>query len=358
MVSAKNTTIRDVAAAAGVSITTISRVLNQSPIPTEETRARVLEVVQQLNYVSQKPGRKSRHPERTPKRSRLTHTVGLLLSANIMERYSQGDPYYARLLGGIYQGADQSHSHLMVGLYDRNRQVLPPWIMQNKVDGLLIDAEVPPPIQLQLSGRMPVVFLDSGPAHPTASSVEPNLEAAVTETLDHLWDLNHRDIALFLPRGEARLIHRLLAAYATFFQMKNHRPRLDLLNAPRDISAATHRQVLERYAGELAAARPRPTALVSWDIYSGDILAALERQGTDVPREISVVGFDDLPLAAQSRPPMTSYRFPMDEIGRLAVETLQQIIIHPAGPVRKILLTGRLVVRDSTGPASTSWDSQ
>lgn len=348
----KNATIRDVARAAGVSISTVSRVLNQRGVLSEEIRDKVLRAVKKYHYVPQKPGRKSRHPNAAPKRrSRATRILGLLLSSGIMKYYAEGDPYYGRLLGGIYQAVDRVNYHLMVGLHDKDKHALPSLVTQNKVDGLLIDEQIPEAIQEQLAARLPVVYIDKGPIKTDASSVEVNLQAAIRDILSFLWNLGHRDVACFIPDDAASQAGLFADTYGRFFAEKGYRPRMDVLNVPRDINEKTHAKVLAEYIREILNAPVRPTAVISWDAYLITILSELKHLGVRVPEDMSIVGIDDTPAALQVDPQLSSYRFPLNEMGRMAVEVLLQKIADPTRTPCQILLKGELIARGSSGPA-------
>ena len=101
------------------------------------------------------------------------------------------------------------------------------------------------------------------------------------------------------------------------------------------------------YAREFAATQPRPTALISWDAYACPLLVELQRAGLSVPADVSVMGMDDIIATRLLGPQLSSYRFPMDEMGRSATDLLIQRIEDRSRPVRHLVVNGQIVERAS-----------
>jgi DNA-binding LacI/PurR family transcriptional regulator len=347
---AKKLTIRDVASAANVSIATISRVLNNSSVPSDEIRDRVQKIIEQLDYVPQKPGRKKRRPEEPSKaRSRSTRTIGLVMAPRIFYDFSEGELYLARLINGIHEAVGSYDCNLRVFTHDGS-QSIPPLITKTRMDGLLIDDHIPPAVQRTLKDLMPVVFIDSSPRGVAGSSVRPNFETAISDILTYLWDLGHRDIAMFKAANSPMINPPMMAAYSRFFAEHSYEPRVQSLNVPRDITSATHFQVMEQYAGDILAAPTRPTAVVAEDVYAARIHVELTKLGVTLPEAMSLVGIDDTTVALHLEPQLTSYRFPMDEIGKASIDELFQCIENPSRSPRQIFLDGKIIERASVAP--------
>jgi LacI family transcriptional regulator len=349
---AKNVTIRDVANAANVSIATISRVLNKSSVPSDEIRERVEKVIAQLDYVPQRPGRKKSRPNAPSKtKERSTRTIGLVMNSRIFYDLSEGELYFARLLRGIHEAAANSNCNLRVST-DDGSQSIPPLIANTRLDGLLIDDHIAATAQKILKDRMPVVFIDSSPRGVSGSSVRPDYEHAIFDILTYLWDLGHRDIAVFKAANSPLINPQMLAAYSRFFSEHAYEPRVQSLNVPRVIDTSTHFEVMEQFANDIMAATPRPTAVVAEDVYAARIHVELAKLGVKIPEEISLVGIDDTSVALHLEPQLTSYRFPMDEIGRASIEELIQKIDNPSRATRQIFINGEIVFRKSVAPPS------
>lgn len=351
--------VRLVARRAGVSATTVSRVLNNSPIPTADTRQRVWKAVEELNYqpnllLSQA----FRRPRRDPTANEgANHTIGFYMTPPILEKAQHGDGYYSRVLAGIQTAAQGDHYLLMCETGRRDALTLPDMVNEQRVDGLVIEGDFSAAMLKFLVQRLPVVFIDRTHPELPASSVMPNIEHAVREQLDYLWELGHRRIITFQAQSPNPQVEAYLRAFRAFLAGK----RADVLHAdfcePCAITPETHAQVMADFARRLAAATPRPTALITWDVYACALLAELPKSGVQVPRDMSVMGMDDWVEARLATPQLTSYRFPMDEMGRSATELLIQRIQDRSRPPRHLLIDGCLIERASCA-AAPSEDAQ
>lgn len=311
-----------------------------------------MESIKTLRYIPLRPGRKSsKEPSGAKHRPMKTNTIGLLLSSEIMSHYTQGDPYYARLINGIYLAVEKLDRHLMIGIHRKGKAVLPAFVAQEKVDALLVDDILPPSLLAELyARRIPVVFIDKAPL-PGGCSVEANMEVAVFQILTYLWDLGHRNIASFLVDDESPEMDRFASAYRRFFQWKKHVPQVGILNQRHGISSKTHTDVLDRYVEEVLKTTFRPTAIISWDTYAAYIQKGLIQHGIHVPKQISIVGLDDTLTATQTTPNLSSYRFPLEEIGLHAIALLLEMLNDPERSSTQLLLEGTLILRESSGPA-------
>lgn len=355
----KKTTIRDVASVANVSIATISRVLNNSSVPSEEIRQRVQKVIAELNYVPQRPGRKKRSaapeaksPAHLPLNAQGGRNLALVLHPNILVDYADGEIYHARFLKGIYEAATLFGCQLMVFTYDGS-DLAPGFLDQGRFQGLLVDDHLPLELQRELVSDLPVVFINSSPRRTASSSVRPNFESAVTEILNHLWDHGHRDIAHFMAVNSPMINPTMISVYERFFAERGYEPRVKALNIPRDINPDTHFEVLRAYTQEALSAPVRPTAIIGEDVYVARIFLELSAKGIRLPEEMSLVGIDDTTIARHLTPQLSSYRFPMEEIGKASVEELLHRIADPQRCNRQIFLDGTLVVRGTvTSPSA------
>lgn len=348
--------IRVVAQKAGVSITTVSRVLNNSSIPSSDTRNRVMEVVRELNYQPDPIFRQAfrRRPETEGKRE-LTHTLGYIMSDSFLECALHGDGYYSRVLAGIQKSARQNRYHVMLGSAGPEAVALPEMVTEHRVDGLLVEGSFTDGFRQMLIQRLPVVFIDRSFPDLPASSVMPNIERAVQEELEYLWELGHRHIVCFQPATEVAQYQAHQRAFQRFFAERNLRPPHGRLCEPWHITTPTHEQVMAEYARQFVAARPMPTALIAYDVYARTFTDDLQRLGVRVPEDVSVIGMDDTTHARHGHPQLSSYRFPLDDMGRTAVELLVQRIQDRSRAVHHVLVNGQMVERAScASPSATS----
>ncbi|MDQ7829202.1 MAG: LacI family DNA-binding transcriptional regulator [Armatimonadota bacterium] len=327
-------TIVDVAARAGVSPATVSRVLNGTPHPVRpEVRARVLQAARGLGYL---PNMVARSLLR-----RATSAVGLLVP-------DVSNPYYAVILRGIEDAAWQRGLAVILCNTDRRperQRAALQMLAERRVDGLVVAGGAFGPADLTvLGGRLPVVAIGRHPARVPSVRVD-NVAAGALATR-HLLALGHRRIACLVgPAGSTSARDRL-TGYRRALRHAGVRVASRYV-VPADFTPAGGRRGVER----LWAQGPPPTALVAPnDQAAVGAIRALYERGVGVPGDVSVVGFDDTPLAAVTVPALTSVHIPMDELGRRALELLLQL--RDGGAGRGVVLRPRLIVRESTAPPS------
>lgn len=347
----KRITIRDVGKLAGVSRTTVSLVLNNSPVPSAETRARVLKVVNELNYKPDPLLQKALQSRRCDGQgeAQATRTLGYLTVRAVLEEAKHNDGYYSQVMAGIQRSIDNRCYHLMVKALPVEGLLIPDMVVESRVDGLLIEGHFQFELLRHLVNRLPVALLDNTIPELGANSVMPDIECAVMAELDYLWALGHRRIVVFVPTAPIIHLERYQRAFHHFFALRDASLVDQTLCRPRAITPETHVQVMAEYTHDLLAANPRPTALMSWDFYASSLVQELARYGIRVPEDISVIGLTDSESARRSQPPLTTYRFPMDEMGRSGAELVMDQIADRKRSIRHLLLSGSLVERNSCG---------
>lgn len=333
--SARRSTINDVAREAGVSKKTVSRVINQSPFVKEETRERVAAVIEMLGFTPD--------PQARGLAFRRSFLVGLI--------YDNPSPtYVVNMQQGVLDALKGSGLELVVhpcnrdapslledirGFVERQRLfgvVMPPSVSEDeRVIELLRELECP-------YVRIASVALDE-----PQSMVVTHDGIGAAEAADHLADLGHRRIALV--RGPD--LFRSSAVRGRGFQDALAARGVPLDPAYDFKGAYTFESGVEAGRALLALDVP-PTAIFTLndDMALGVMQAARER-GLELPRDLSVVGFDDLPMAARAWPNLTSVRLPIRDMGRMAAEkllapmrgldpaALQQPDVRPALVVRR-----------------------
>lgn len=335
-------TIEDVAARAGVSIATVSRVLTAAKVVRPETQRRVREAMTALSY-------RPSGPARALAGSR-TQTLGL-----IMTDLSQA--FYAELSRAV-ESAAQARGFTMVlanGAGDTQREAnYLDLLAERRVDGILVASWgiTARHVDWLLRAPVEVVLLSC-----KASDVPlPAILAASREgarlAAEHLIGLGHRSLGEITgPPYSAAAVDRELGV----------RDALAAAGIPVEEFAVAHSQgdfnTGEEAAAELLTRRPRPTALVCYnDLVAAGALKAAKAAGLRVPSDVSIVGFDDVPLASMLEPALTTIAQPIADMATWAVERIHaQIDALDQGaplPVPEITYVPcRLVVRESTGPA-------
>lgn len=341
--------IRYVARLAGVSATTVSRVLNNSPIPSPATRQCVMNAVESSNYQPDPLLSQAFRRQRLGERNQRVQTkvIGYLTTGFLYARAQKDDGYYSRILAGIQKAVQENGYHLMPEDLPVNQVTLPDMVREQRIDGLIMEGNFPEVLLKTIVQRIPVVFLDHTYPELPAGSVMPHIERAVQEELEYLWEKGHRDIIAFIPDVSSAHINAYQRAFHYFFTRKGHAiPQADLCR-PRTINPETHDQVMTEYACEVRGRKIRPTALIAYDIYAASLVAELQKSGMQLPKEMSVMGMDDIAMARTSKPELTSYRFPLHDMGRLATEMLIQRLKEPSLPIQHLLVNGQVVERAS-----------
>lgn len=349
-------TIEDVAGHANVSHTTVSLVLRnkvQGRV-SDETAARVRQVMRELNYqpnvAAQSMRLKSVQVEPSP--DQRTHNIGCLFY--IQERPGM-HPYYADVLVGANEASHQLGQHLLMGhghsaIEDVKKQLL--FLTGRKVDGWLLGASAQRELlEYVRETRIPTVWAGSSMA---AGGVIPQVRGDDFQggylATQHLVELGHRRIAYVDYGYGAAWTEPTLGGCR---QALREAGIADLVCPP-----LLHRSEpgqLQQIVAQLLENSPRPTAVfVRGDIAAVEIMRCLAERGLDVPGEVSVVGYDDLGIAALSHPPLTTIAAPRHEIGEIAARRLVEMIEAPEELFRKsyaeTVLPVRLVERGSVAP--------
>ncbi|GAA2033746.1 LacI family DNA-binding transcriptional regulator [Catenulispora yoronensis] len=330
--SASRVTIRDVARQAGVSVATVSKVINERYGVSADTTAHVKAVIEELGYEASLVAQSLRNHR--------TNVLGILVA--------DLEPFSAELLKGAGDAVRGSGFELVVYSAGGRARDQVGWERRylSRLSGTLVDGAVlVTPTVVDLRYGAPVVAVDphTGPGgRPTVDS--DNLSGARAAT-EHLLGLGHRRIAMLTGRPD------LLSA-----QLREQGFRQAMAAAGAAVDERLVR--LGSYDPGLAAdqaerllgAADRPTAVFAAnDLSAIATIEVARRMGLRVPRDLSVVGFDDIPEATRCTPMLTTVEQPIREMGRRAVELLIGLVRGQAEPEQThIMLPTRLVVRNST----------
>lgn len=317
-------TIQEVARAAGVSKGTVSRVLNSRSGVNDATREAVLGVVERMGYVPDPGARKLARGNR--------HVVGIALHQDDAPRGF----YY-----GLLQDAIQE-AFLGEGYTARVLEAGPDGLPEGEADGLIllgVHLDDPRPARLRARG---LPFVVVGQALDDTSWVDVDNAAGITEAVGHLAKLGHRRVAHLSGAQSGQAAYQRMAAYLACVKSLglHEERRLTWDGGFSEVGGyrAVRRALADGVEFSAIAAASDEMALGA--------VAALEDAGLRVPWDVSVTGFDDLPLAGRSNPPLTTVRQPVREVGCRAAGLLLERI--GGGPVRTEVLPVQLVVRSSS----------
>ncbi len=327
-------TIHEVARQAGVSISTVSRVLNNTCPVNEEKRKRVEKAAEALGYTP--------NPAARSLLKRETGGLGVLLPF-------VGGEFFSGLLNGIDRASQESDYFLLISTSHRNDRELKKAYrgMAKRVDGLLIMAPSIESggVERLLHMDVPVVFLNTKVSGEKCDAFLFDNAGGCKLIARHLIELGHRRIAYIRGPERAFDANERLEGYLTVMASAG----LDPLVFEGEYS----QEAGYRVAREILTRKPRPTAIIGANDYCAiGALRAIREHGLSVPGVISVAGFDDVLSSSYASPPLTTVRVPVAEMGSQAIERLIDAIRGQVGnrPEQKVFPV-KLMIRESTGPA-------
>jgi len=316
--------IRDVALRAGVSVTTVSHALNGTRFVSAGARAKVEEAAHALGYVPSEVARGLKH--------NTTRTLGMLVPSN-------SNPYFAEIIRGVEHGCYAAGYSLLLcnSNDDPERQADHLRVLaERRVDGLVLvasgdDAQI---VEHCRGLRLPLVLLDREIDGIAADLIEVDHAAGGELATEHLLGLGHERVACIggppnlLPSREREAGWRRALEKASVHPLPGELARGDF--GPQG-GAAAMRELLR-------SGRPPSAVFVCNDMMAIGALHAAHAEGVRVPEELSVVGFDDIELAAYTWPPLTTVAQPKEAIGTGAASLLlERIRAGRTGLARKVL---------------------
>ena len=339
----RNVTSRDVAKKAGVSRTTVSFVLNdvKEGNISEETRQRVLAAAKELNYVPNAAAQALA--------GQRTRIIGLVFSGRFQHLPTHF--FLLQLMDGLLKVVQQNGLRLLVdrpGDEQANGDYLN-LVRAKRIDGLIMIEPQSADSGLRALARdgFPIVLIGHLPGVKICS-VDVDNRGAAREAVHHLLSLGHRRIAC--------ITNAPLTSYtATAERLLGYRDALESTGVPYDESLVrygvyTPDSGYSSMASLLDSRKPLPSAVfAASDVVAFGAMTAIQQRGLKVPDDISMVGFDDVPMARFVNPSLSTVHLPVAEQGRKAAELLLDVVLKRAEPGRRILLDTELVVRNSTG---------
>jgi DNA-binding LacI/PurR family transcriptional regulator len=349
----RSVTLVTVAEAVGVSATTVSNAYNRPHKLTSALRERILEAARELGYPGPSPAARSLRKGRAG-------SIGLLLGETLA--YAFQDPVAVEFLRGLAEGTARHNTALqLIAALDAEEQSGAASLVANAiVDGLVVWSlpERHPLLRLARERNLPLVIHGS-PRLAGVPFVGIDDRAAAQAAAEHLVQLGHRSVAVISqPFGPVRRARRRDPAQLGRPSYRVTRERLAGYRAaiPRPTAldvfevAVNSRDEGHRAALALLTAGPRPTGVLAMsDQLAIGALAAARELGLRVPRDVSVVGWDDSPSARDSEPPLTTIRQSLHDQGRTCAQLLMAATRGElAGEDLLHLAPWQLVTREST----------
>jgi LacI family transcriptional regulator len=329
-------TIREVAESAGVSYATVSHVINNTRLVSQETRERVLTAMTALNYRPNALARSLRQGK--------TNTIGLVLP-------DSANPFFAEISRSIEDEAfKKGYSVFLCNTeLDTERELFYVDVLSKKqVDGIIFVAagDQADSLDLLLQRNMPVVMIDRNVPNVEVDAVLTDNQLGGYLATRHLLDLGHKRIACIAgpssitPSAERFIGYRKALEEAGLLFDENLVIRGDY-----------HAQSGMEITHSILKMNPRPTAIFALnDLMALGALRAAAEAGYSVPKDLAVIGYDDLEIARFTNPPLTTIAQPKKEVGVQAINLLVDRISRKSGPPSRLLLAPELIIRRSTQP--------
>src|ERR1051325_9304110 len=324
-------TIREVAESAGVSYATVSHVINNTRVVTQETRERVLAAMAALNYRPNALARSLRQGK--------TNTLGLVLP-------DSANPFFAEISRSIEDEAfKKGYSVFLCNTeLDTQRELFYVDVLSKKqVDGIIFVAagDQPDSLDFLLRQNMSVVMIDRDLPNVEVDAVLTDHRLGGFLATHHLIELGHTRIACIAGPSSITPSAERITGY---------RQALEEANLPYDDSLVLrgdyHAQSGMELTHVLLAMTPRPTAIFALnDLMALGALRAAAEANYSVPRDLAIVGYDDLELARFTSPSLTTIAQPKKEIGSQAVNLLAARISQKSRPPSRLVLPPALIVR-------------
>jgi LacI family transcriptional regulator len=330
--------IKDVAARAGVSVGTVSNVLNRPERVAEETRTRVQLAIIALGFVRNEPARQLR--------AGRSRTIGLLV-------LDAANPFFADVSRGAEEAAARAGLAVILcnsGQDAAKESAYLNLMAEQRVQGLLLTPVDADPVRLSklVERGMPVVLLDRRAEGAGMCSVSVDDISGGELAVSHLLEMGHERIAFIGgPTTIAQVKDRLQGARNALARAgRDPESLVSIITTSMTVAAG-------RGAGERLGGLPvkrRPTAAFCGnDLLALGLLQEMIRQGLDVPNDVAIVGYDDIEFAAAAAVPLTSVRQPRHLLGKTAADLLLEETQDPQNHIhRQIEFEPDLVVRAST----------
>jgi LacI family transcriptional regulator len=328
------TSIRDVAREAGVSVATVSKVLNGYPTVNEKTRERVLSIVRRTGF---RPNAAARALV-----GQRSMTIGVLLTTGLSH------PFFNHIMAGMEQSlrtCGYDLIYLAQLSYHSKEYNFVRHCQSRNVEGVVVFGYQYEDMKIDelVESNIPSIFIDLEVNGPRVGYIRSDHERGIAQAVGYLRSLGHERIAFLADMPESYVGRLRLQGYRQGMNEAGLSVS-DELVAVSDYTREMGREAMRR----VLSASQRPTAVVCCsDNGAVGAMDAIQEAGLSVPDDISVIGFDDLHFASHVRPALTTIRQNMEQIGKLSVETLDKMIQDKEYPAPVVIVPTELILRDS-----------
>ncbi|EOV9527127.1 LacI family DNA-binding transcriptional regulator [Bacillus cytotoxicus] len=327
------TTIYDVAKEAGVSIATVSKVVNGTGKISEKTKKHVLEVMDRLHYqpsvvASALTGKK-------------THTIGLLVP-------DIANPFFSEVARALEDSAEEKGFNVIMCSTDNNDEKGKKYIsllLRKRVDGLIIATSFQDTTHIKklVEKHIPVVLFSTDIPALSVDMVSVDDYKAAFQAMDYLLSLGHKRIGLIAEQTTSSKYR--IQGYKDALEAAGVNVDENLIHYTEAATIQNGKQITKLLFEE----KDRPTAIFACnDILAAGVMQGAKEEGIRIPTELSIIGFDNTILADICYPPLTTIAQPIQEMAEQTTSLLIQQIEHKDKPKQRILLVPELMIREST----------
>lgn len=326
-------TMKDIARLAGVSLSTVSHVVNRSRFVSTEMTERVQKVINTLNYKPSLVARSLKMKE--------TNTLGMLVTAS-------SNPFFTEVVRHVERYCERHHYHLIVVNTDGNALQLKQHIehlLAKQVDGLLLMCAEPQDIEANILAeiQLPMVIIDWWQQPLNADIIHENSELGGYLATKALLDSGYTEIAIITGELSKPLTANRLTGYKRALAEQNVQVREEWI-----IQSQFCYQSGVDAMNQLLALENRPNAVFAMsDSIAIGVYHAIWQAGLSIPQDIAVIGYDNIELAQFLAPPLSTIHQPKARLAKNAVEQLLARIQQPSKPTTVIQLTPALIKRGS-----------
>ena len=329
-----STKLRDIAGLVGCSVATVSNAINGRGRMSDEMRQTILAKCAELNFVPNSAGRSLR--------LQRADAVGVIYAPSFAELF--GNVFYARIMEGLTETFGEAGLDLVLG----NRMDpdgVPSIVRQGKVDALVVLAGVfsGEAYRSLQSCPVPICLVDGRDSALEADTLTSDGFGGGRQVVEHLLSKGHQEVRMLAYRRPLYNIEQRIAGFLFGLSSAGHEAREDKVV----IRVDDNEQAIEELKRQLAGEKPPTAVFVVNDTFAVQVIGDLAESGFRVPEDISVVGFDDDPIASRCLPPLTTVGLGKRDFGAESARMVLHRLSHPEAPPVQQVYPTRLVHRDS-----------
>jgi LacI family transcriptional regulator len=332
-------TIRDVAKKAGLSLSTISLVLNNKGYVSDKNKQKVQRIIKELDY----------HPQRSARglASQLSGNIGFILTE---DHFSQSEPFYTRIfLGTEFEARNHNYYILLTTVRKNVKETseIPRFFLEHNVDGVIIAGKIGSSwIEYINSRHIPLLLVDY--IAPRVSNITIDNGAGAELVVQHFLKGGHRKIGFIGGDINHPSIHERFIQYQNVLLAAGIvlSEKWYCIDQPNTTSADGYEAIKKIFNGN----DDRPTAIFAAnDAMALGCMQYLKENGFKIPRDVAIAGFDNIEAGLHIEPRLTTVNVHREEMGKLAVQRIVEMIKEKSGVVTRTITPIELVVRDSCG---------